>query len=163
MLGAALQAGRTPAAAGVDVIYGQARSSFEHSARREQLIPVIRGEYLFHVARAEYDAALDLAQEMLGMARQDERAPWLAEGLFYQGFTRMLRGELDPARGHLEEAIELLSPGRALGGHLRGAERPRRGGVRVPREPALEPGPRARGRRSAASRASSWPGAWAGR
>jgi class 3 adenylate cyclase len=108
-LGAALQAGLTPAA-GVDAIYARARSAFGRTGGRDRLILVLRGEYLFHMARAEYEAGFDLAEEMLAMARRDERTPWLAEGAFYRGFARMLRGELDPAREDLEEAIALYWP-----------------------------------------------------
>jgi len=108
-IGATLQAGRTPAAS-VDEIYAQARAAVKHTGGRERLIPVIRGEYLFHVARAEYGAALELAEEMLSMGRRDGRTPWLAEGNFYLGFARMLRGDLDSARADLEEAIELYRP-----------------------------------------------------
>jgi class 3 adenylate cyclase/tetratricopeptide (TPR) repeat protein/energy-coupling factor transporter ATP-binding protein EcfA2 len=108
-IGAATQAGHTPAA-DVDVVYARARSAFEHTGERDRLIPVIRGEYLLHVARAQYVGALELAEEMLSMARKHEHTPWRAEGLFYLGFARMLRGELDRARADLEEASTLYRP-----------------------------------------------------
>jgi class 3 adenylate cyclase/tetratricopeptide (TPR) repeat protein len=103
-LGAALQAGRTPAA-GVDVIYAQARHAWERAGKPERLVPVIRGQYLFHLARAEYPAALELADEMLAMGEQGERPLWLAEGHFYLGFASMLTGDLDRARAEFEDAI----------------------------------------------------------
>jgi class 3 adenylate cyclase/tetratricopeptide (TPR) repeat protein len=103
-LGAALQAGRTPAAS-VDVIYAKAREAVLHAGRRERLIPVIRGQYLFHLTRAEYPAALEFAEEMLAMGQTATRAPWLAEGHFYLGFAHMLTGDLERAREDFEDAI----------------------------------------------------------
>jgi class 3 adenylate cyclase/tetratricopeptide (TPR) repeat protein len=103
-LGAALQAGRTPAA-GVQEIYANARSAWERAGRRERLVPVIRGQFLFHLARARYADALPLAEEILAMGQQSARPVWLAEGHFDLGFVRMLRGELDRARPDFEAAI----------------------------------------------------------
>ena len=104
-LGAALQAGRTPAAA-VDEIYAQARSAWVRAGKPERLVPVIRGQFLFHLARAQFAEALPLAEEILAMGRQSARPVWLAEGHFDLGFVHMLRGELDPARADFEAAID---------------------------------------------------------
>ncbi len=106
---AALQAGRSPAA-GVELIYSEARAAFAGTTQRERLIPVLRGQYLFHVARAQYADALELADEMLAMGRHDERTAWVAEGHFYAGFTRMLTGDLAHARSDLEDAARDYRP-----------------------------------------------------
>ncbi|HWX96963.1 MAG TPA: adenylate/guanylate cyclase domain-containing protein [Solirubrobacteraceae bacterium] len=108
-LGAALQAGRTPAA-NVDVIYARARDACLRAGRRERLVPVIRGQYLFHLARAEFPQALELADEMLAMGQHGARSPWLAEGHFYLGFASMLTGHLDRARTEFEDAIRHYDP-----------------------------------------------------
>ncbi len=102
-LGAALQAGRTPAA-DVEAIYSGARSVYERLDQRERLMPVIRGQYLFHQSRAQYDPALGLGEEMLAMGMDAGRGRWIAEGHFYVGFTRMMRGELDLAHAELVDA-----------------------------------------------------------
>ena len=102
-LGASLQAGRTPAA-DVEAIYAGARSGYQRLGKRERLMPVIRGEYLFHQCRAQYGPALALGEEMLAMGEDAGRGRWTAEGHFYVGFTRMMRGELDLARASLEDA-----------------------------------------------------------
>jgi class 3 adenylate cyclase/tetratricopeptide (TPR) repeat protein/ABC-type transport system involved in cytochrome c biogenesis ATPase subunit len=105
-LGVALQAGRTPAAR-VDAIYAKARTALTRLGARERLVPVIRGLQLLHVARAEYELALEDALEMLAMGELDGRPEWLAEGRYYAGWTRWLRGELDRARADLEACVEL--------------------------------------------------------
>ncbi len=108
-LGAALQAGRTPAAS-VDVIYAKARHAYARAGKRERLVPVIRGQYLFHLTRAEFEAARELADEMLAMGENGGRPVWLAEGHFYLGFARMLTGDLERARVDFEDAIGRYQP-----------------------------------------------------
>ncbi|MEA2216413.1 MAG: hypothetical protein QOK19_1974 [Solirubrobacteraceae bacterium] len=101
--GAALQAGRTPAA-DVRGIYDRAAEAYSRAGGEKHMVPVIRGRFLLHNARAEYEPALNVAREMLAAGRAGHEA-WLAEGHFYLGFTQMLRGELGPARAELEACI----------------------------------------------------------
>ncbi len=108
-LGAVLQAGRTPAAS-VEVIYADARSAFERAGRQERLVPVIRGQWLFHLIRAEYAAALVLAEEMLARGEHGGRGVYLAEGYLYRGLAHMYTGALDRARLDLQEAFHLHEP-----------------------------------------------------
>jgi predicted ATPase len=108
-LGAALQAGRTPAA-DVEATYADARAAYERLGMRERLLPVIRGQYLFHQSRAQYRRALGFGEEMLAMGREAGREAWIAEGHFYLGFTRMMLGELDLARVDLEDAARSHEP-----------------------------------------------------
>ncbi len=100
---AAVQAGSTPAAE-VTEIYVRARRSLS-GGTAAQLVPVVRGEFLFHNARAEYDTALARAREMLELARSADSAALLGEGQFYAGATHMLRGELTLAAEELEASI----------------------------------------------------------
>ncbi len=101
--GAAVQAGSTPAAE-VTGIYARARASLS-GGTAVQLVPVVRGEFLFHNARAEYDKALARAREMLALAKSADSAALLGEGQFYAGATHMLRGELTLASEELEASI----------------------------------------------------------
>jgi class 3 adenylate cyclase/tetratricopeptide (TPR) repeat protein len=105
-IGAALQAGRTPTA-DVDLTYAEARSAYERVGRRERLIPVIRGQWLFHLVRAEYEAALAAGEEMLAMGERGGQPMCLAEGHLYRGLAHMYMGGLDRARAELEEAHRL--------------------------------------------------------
>jgi len=108
-IGAALQAGRTPAAE-VSLTYAKARTAYERAGRRERVIPVIRGQWLFHLIRAEYEPALALGAEMLTMGEHAGRPTWLAEGYMYRGLAHMYRGELESARAELEEAYQRHAP-----------------------------------------------------
>jgi class 3 adenylate cyclase len=100
---AALQAGRGYAAAGVGELYAQARAGCERSGIRGPLESVIRGEWMFHLLRSEYDTALQLADEML--AFEGYREDSLAEGHLYKGLTHLYLANFKLARTHLELAI----------------------------------------------------------
>lgn len=102
--GAALQAGRTPAA-DVRGIYDRAAEAYTRVGGQERMVPVIRGLFLLHSARAEYESAQEVANEMLAVGRGAGNEAWLAEGHFYMGFTQMLRGELSAARAELEACV----------------------------------------------------------
>src|SRR5262249_46301209 len=58
-LAASLQAGRGYAADGVDDAYKRARSGSERAANHVRLVPVIRGQWMFHLLRAEFGTALE--------------------------------------------------------------------------------------------------------
>ena len=104
-MGGALQAGLTPGAS-VDVIYANARSSFANVGDPQRVVPVIYGEYLFHMTRAQHSQALELADEMLSMGRQYAQDRWVCSGYFFRGFGLMMQGELEASRAALEAAIE---------------------------------------------------------
>jgi class 3 adenylate cyclase/tetratricopeptide (TPR) repeat protein len=108
-LGAALQAGRSPAA-DVDAIYARARTTCERTGSREQLLPVLRGQCMFHVVRGEYPQAFTLAQEMRQTGSEDERPGWVAEGHYYLGLAQMMTGALEHARLSFEQATRLYRP-----------------------------------------------------
>jgi class 3 adenylate cyclase/predicted ATPase len=103
-IAASLQAGRGYAAAGVDEAYKRARSGSERAGSRDRLVPVIRGQWMFHLLRAEYGTALELADEMLALGERGVHPLSLAEGHLYSGLVRMYTGSFDLARTHLEEA-----------------------------------------------------------
>jgi class 3 adenylate cyclase/tetratricopeptide (TPR) repeat protein len=103
-LAASLQAAHGYAADGVDEAYAAARSVCEQVGRRERLVPVIRGQWLFRLLRSEYDTAASLADEMLGLGRGAGDPALLAEGHLCRGLVHMYRADFDLARIHLEEA-----------------------------------------------------------
>ena len=127
-LGAALQAGHGYASAGVAEAYAGARARLQATGGDERLSVVIRGQWMFHLVAAEYDAAYELAREMLARAAQGDSVVALAEGHLYAGMVHMYRGEMQAAREHLEQAISSYRrPERvdqvyeALGGYGAGA------------------------------------------
>jgi class 3 adenylate cyclase/tetratricopeptide (TPR) repeat protein len=106
-LAASLQAGRGYAARGVDDAYAQARAGCERAGNHDRLVPVIRGQWMFHLLRAQYGTALELASEMLALGERGEDPLRLAEGHLYQGLVQMYLAEFDLAREHLEQAFTM--------------------------------------------------------
>jgi tetratricopeptide (TPR) repeat protein len=109
-IGASLQAGHGYAAAGVDDAYSRARAACERVCNDERLLPIIRGEWMFHLLRGEYATALELADEMVALARRGGRRVALAEGHLYRGLVNMYLGQFDLARSHLDEAFSGYEP-----------------------------------------------------
>ena len=106
-LAASLQAGHTPAA-DVDAIYARARAACKRAGERQAvLIPIVRGQWIFHLIRAEYRPALALGDEMIAMGAGETPSMCVAEGHLYRGLARMYMGDLDLARPDLERAFVL--------------------------------------------------------
>jgi class 3 adenylate cyclase/tetratricopeptide (TPR) repeat protein len=109
-LGASLQAGRGYAAAGVSEAYARARIACQHSGGADRLEAVIRGQWMFHLLRGEYGAALELGDEMLVLGARADNPARLAEGHLYRGLIEMYLGRFDSAREHLGEAHRRYRP-----------------------------------------------------
>lgn len=97
-------------------VYARIRDLCERVEETPHLFPVLNGLYSFHLVRAEYDLARNVAGQLLDLAastgdRQHQMVAHRAMGavLFHIG-------ELDPAYEHLCEALDLYSPERD--GHL---------------------------------------------
>lgn len=104
-IGASLQAGHGYAVAGADEAYARARAACERVCNDAQLVAVIRGEWMFHLLRGEYETARELSDEMLALASRGERPAPIAEGHLYRGLVDMYLGSFESARDHLGEAI----------------------------------------------------------
>jgi class 3 adenylate cyclase/predicted ATPase len=104
-LAASLQAGRGYASSRVHDTYAKARTACERAGNRDRLVPVIRGQWMFHLLRAQYGTALDLADEMLALGERGEDPVRLAEGHLYGGLVHMYLGNLELARARLDEAF----------------------------------------------------------
>ena len=102
---ASLQAAHGYAADGVEPAYAAARRVCERTGAGDRLVSVNRGEWSFHLLRAEYGRALALGDEMLELGEQAGDALRLAEGHLYRGLVHMYLANFDVARGHLEEAF----------------------------------------------------------
>jgi predicted ATPase len=113
-LAASLQAGRGYAAAGVDEAYARARTACERAGNDDRLVPVIRGQWMFHLLRGQYGTALELADEMLALGERSDHPARLAEGHLYRGLVDMYLARFDLAREHLGEAFTRYErPGRS--------------------------------------------------
>jgi tetratricopeptide (TPR) repeat protein len=62
---------------------------------------------MFHLLRAQYSTALELAGEMLALGERGEDPKRLAEGHLYGGLVHMYLANFDLAREHLEDAFTL--------------------------------------------------------
>ena len=114
-IGASLQAGRGYAAAGADEAYARARAACQRLGSDERLVPVIRGEWMFHLLRGEYPAALELGDEMLVLAESGSGPH--AEGHLFRGLVQMYMGDFVPARDQLVEAFNRYEP-QGRGNHI---------------------------------------------
>ena len=106
-LGASLQAGRGYAAPGVDEVYSRARVTCERVGDDAQLLFVIRGQWMYHLLRADYPAALDLAEQMMSLGRQRHDRATRVEAHLYLGLIHLFTAQFTVARSHLEDAIAL--------------------------------------------------------
>ena len=104
---ASLQAAHGYAAAGVQDAYAAARRVCERTGAEEQLVSVNRGEWTYHLLRAEYGQALALGDEMLALGEQAGDEIRLAEGHLYRGLVHMYLANFEVARSHLEQAFTL--------------------------------------------------------
>jgi predicted ATPase len=75
-----------------------------------QLFPVLWGLWAFHVLRAEFQAARELAEQLLTLAQRGHDVALHVEGHAALGTTLFMHGELVPCRAHLEQAIALYAP-----------------------------------------------------
>jgi class 3 adenylate cyclase/tetratricopeptide (TPR) repeat protein len=103
-LGASLQAGRGYAAPEVTEAYARARGPSARLGDPRRVAAVIRGEWMLHLLRADYDDALQLGDEMLALAAQHGGSDHLCEGHLYRGMVHMSRADFEVAREDLEAA-----------------------------------------------------------
>jgi class 3 adenylate cyclase/predicted ATPase len=104
-LAASLQAGRGYAASGVDDAYARARTACERAKDEHRVVSVIRGQWMFHLLRGQYRAALELADEMLTLGDRRADTVCVAEGHLYRGVVEMYLAHFDSAREHLQAAF----------------------------------------------------------
>lgn len=109
-LAASRQAGIGYAAAGIDALYERARQLCEHTGDGDALLLVLRGQWLFHLLRADYATAWEIGQRVLKMAEERGDGQLLVEGHTYLGMVASFRGELAVSRRHFESAIEVYTP-----------------------------------------------------
>ena len=122
----------------------EARTACERAGNDDRLVPVIRGQWMFHLLRGEYATALELADEMLALGRARRPPGRARRRTLYRGLAHMYLGQFDLAREHLDEAFTRYRRPDRSDQHLRGAGRHRRRRARLPRARAVEPGPRRR-------------------
>jgi predicted ATPase/DNA-binding winged helix-turn-helix (wHTH) protein len=104
-LGQALIATRGYAAPEVAQAYARARDLCRSLGDATKLFTALRGLQLFHVVRAELQAASNLAEELLLLAQRQQEPVQLAFAHLALGIALFHRGAFAPAQSHLEQVI----------------------------------------------------------
>ena len=107
VLGPALMAMKGFAAPDVEYAYTRARELCRQIGDTPQLFPVLRGLCLFYTVRAEFQTTQALGEQLLSLAQRQQDPTLLLEAHWVLGATSLWRGELVPARAHLEQGITL--------------------------------------------------------
>jgi hypothetical protein len=108
-LGPALAATKGYASPDVAETFARARTIAEQLDRSEYLVPLLYGQWVFDLVRAEHRSSLSHAREMekIGEARNDTAA--LLLGHLYHGATLWFLGEFAEARALLEQQCHGLN------------------------------------------------------
>jgi class 3 adenylate cyclase/predicted ATPase len=114
-LGPALMATKGYAAPSVGEAYRRARDLCQRLKDITQLFPVLWGLWMYHLFRAEHEAANELTKQILGVAQTTGDADLALEAHFAVGLSAFYCGELLTAREHLEQAVSAYDPERHKG------------------------------------------------
>jgi predicted ATPase/DNA-binding winged helix-turn-helix (wHTH) protein len=109
-LGAPIAASKSWAAPEMEQTYGRARSLCEEIGDVPQLFPILWGIWAFNVLRARHEAARELSEELIGLARRSQDSGFLLEGHVAMGLTHAWRGEFTQALPHLDKGLDGYDP-----------------------------------------------------
>jgi len=84
--------------------YSRLRALCRRAHETERLFPVLNGLYAYHLVRAEYRLAEEVAKQILELAEASGRTEHQMVGHRAMGAVRLHLGELSDARAHLEQA-----------------------------------------------------------
>jgi class 3 adenylate cyclase/predicted ATPase len=106
-LGPALIATKGYAASEVEHAYARARALCQQSGETPGLFSALRGLWVFNEARAEYQTARQLGEQLLTLAQTLQDSMLLVEAHRALGNTLFWLGEFAAARTHLEQGMAL--------------------------------------------------------
>ncbi|MEY9402107.1 putative ATPase/class 3 adenylate cyclase [Bradyrhizobium japonicum] len=109
-LGVALMAAKGWAAPEVGQANARARDLCERIGDTPWLFPVLYGEWVFHVVRAELESGRSAGEDLLRRAQEQNDAAAKTVGNRIVGTAALLRGEPRIARVHLERTLALYDP-----------------------------------------------------
>ncbi|MCA1458775.1 AAA family ATPase [Bradyrhizobium sp. BRP22] len=109
-LGATLTTIKGFAAPEVAAAYDRARTLCQGLQAPAQRFSVLRGLWVYDLVRAEWQAAGELAKDMLELARSQQDVGYEVESRRALGMTSLWRGLFIQAREHLEEGRRLYDP-----------------------------------------------------
>jgi class 3 adenylate cyclase/predicted ATPase len=110
VLGLALVATQGQAHEDVGRTYVRALELCQQQGEASQRFQVLWGLLSFYVVRAELQAAWEVGERLLGLARDQHDPALLMVAHWALGQTLLFRGELVQAREHLEQAMTLYAP-----------------------------------------------------
>jgi predicted ATPase len=90
--------------------YTRARDLCRQLGDPPQVFPVMHGLVKYHLVRAEYATGIDLAAQLLDIARASNDRALLVEALYVHGAGLFWTGHFVPACQELEQAIALYDP-----------------------------------------------------
>src|SRR5262249_35310903 len=108
-LGPAVAATEGDAAPETLRVFSHARDLLGEGGTLTEQMTVLWGAYLAHSMRAEYTAALELAQQCLALGARHEHPGISALAHRFMGQTSHFMGAFVEARGHLERALDLCA------------------------------------------------------
>jgi adenylate cyclase len=94
----------------VEHAYIRARELCQQIGNTAQLSQVVGELSIYHYARAEYEQALQLAEEASNLAREVEEPLLEAIGHWRLGYILFVLGEYSDARSHLEQVVDFYHP-----------------------------------------------------
>ena len=109
-LGPALMAIKGYADPAVGKAYHRARELCQELKDITRLFPVLWGLWMFHLVRAEHEAANDLTKQILAVAQTTGDPDLALEADFAAGLSAFYCGELLSARKHLEQVVSAYDP-----------------------------------------------------
>jgi len=106
-LGVPLQAIKGPGAPEVERAYSRARELCRQAKHAPELFPVLWGLWRFHVARANFRAARELAEELLNLAQNQQDPALVLQAHHAKWATLFDLGEFGAAQEHTKQGIAL--------------------------------------------------------
>lgn len=121
VLGALLVRTKGEAAPEVEHAYVRASNLCQQVGDTSKLYPVLHGLWLFYLARADLQTALQVAQQRFSLAQQDQAAELLVGARWILGTTLFYLGQLTSAPEDLEEEAALSDVQQRLVPDLQGS------------------------------------------
>src|SRR5262249_44802515 len=109
-LGPVLMATRGQGAPEVERAYARARELCQYIGETPQLFPVLWGVWYFSLARAEWQVARELGEQLLHLAQHTQNSTYLLLAHRVLGQTLAFLGAFPSARTHLAQALAIYDP-----------------------------------------------------
>jgi len=109
-LGAALLASQGHGASEVGEVYARARALGERLGEAEALIPILGGQFSFHLQRSEYAAGRKIAESLLRLADEQGDPAGRVVGHRAMGVCMHQLGAFASAAAHFNQVLELYVP-----------------------------------------------------